>query len=132
MQEVLKKAQELGLAILDSEIYKRSKQLEDEMMSDPEASRVLSHYMECQRRVNELLSDNEMDPAVLAQVGDELEAAREALNANALIKAAQEANKAANTMLDNVNSIIQLIVTGRTGEGGCTGNCGSCGGCGAN
>lgn len=130
MQEVLKKAQELGLAILDSDIYKRSKQLEDQMMSDPEASRLLSAYMEKQNKVNELLASDEMDPEVLAKVGEELEQAREALSENDLIRETQEANKAANTMIENVNRIIQLIVTGSTGEGGgCTGDCGSCGGC---
>lgn len=129
MQEVLKKAQELGLAILDSEIYKHSKELEERMMADPEASRLLSAYMEAQRQVNELLADDEMEPAVLAEAGDALEKAREALNANDLIRETQEANQAANTMIENVNRIIQLIVTGSTGEGGCTGDCGSCGGC---
>lgn len=130
MRNVMMKAQELGLAIVDSEIYKRSKELEDRMMSDPEASRLLSDYMEKQRRVNEVLSESDMDPAVLAQAGDEMQAAREALSANALIREAQEANKACNDMMENVNRIIQLLVNGST-DGGCTGSCETCGGCGS-
>lgn len=128
MRNVMMKAQELGMAILESELYKRSKELEEKMMADPEASQLLSNYMEKQNKVNEVLGD-QMDPEVLAAIGEELEAARDALNGNELIKAAQEANKACNDMMDNVNRILQLIVNGQTEDGGCTGNCGTCGGC---
>lgn len=129
MRNVMMKAQELGLAILDSELYKHSKEAEEKMMADPEASALLAAYMEKQRAVNELLSSGEMEPAALAKVGDELEQAREALHGNALVKEAQDANEACNKMMENVNSILQLIVNGKTGEGGCTGSCETCGGC---
>ena len=35
-----------------------------------------------------------------------------------------------NDLMENVNRILRLVVTGETDEGGCSGNCATCGGCG--
>lgn len=131
MRNVLQKAQELGEAILASDLYKRSKAAEEAMEKSPEATRLVADYMEKQRAVNELLSAGSVDADKLAQAGLALEEAEARMKSHPVIKETQEANKACNAMLDNVNRIIQLIVRGETdAASGCTGDCSSCGGCG--
>ena len=36
-----------------------------------------------------------------------------------------------NQMMENINQILRLIITGETEAGGCSGSCESCGGCGS-
>ncbi len=130
MREVMLKTQELGQAILDSEEYKRSKELEQQMLADPEAARLLGDYMEKQNAVKEALTGDDESHARLAEAGAALQKAESALRANPLVQAAQEANKECNAMMENVNRLLQLIVNGKTDdEGGCTGSCATCNGC---
>ena len=131
MRNVLQKAQELAEAILQSDVYQRSKAAEEAMTADPEAARCLADYLEKQREVNAILSTEDMDATALAEAGAALQEAEDRLHANPLVKETQEANAACNEMLDNVNRIIQLIVRGKTEDAaGCTGNCAGCAGCG--
>lgn len=131
MRNVMRKAQELGEAILASDLYKRSKEAEEAMTNDPQAAQCLADYLEKQRAVNDILATEDMDTDALAAAGAALQEAEDRLHANELVLAAQKANADCNEMLDNVNRIIQLIVKGRTEDAsGCTGNCSSCGGCG--
>lgn len=131
MRNVLQKAQELAEAILQSDVYQRSRTAEEKMTADPEAAKCLADYLEKQRAVNEILSTEDMDAAKLAEAGAALQEAEDRLHANPLVKETQDANAACNEMLENVNRIIQLIVKGQTEDtAGCTGNCASCGGCG--
>lgn len=131
MREVMMKAQELGEAILASDVYKRSKAAEEALENDVEATRLVAEYMEKQRAVNEILSSGDVDTDRLAQAGLALQEAEDRMKSHPVVKETQEANAACNTMLDNVNRIIQLIVRGRTEDASCTGNCASCGGCGS-
>lgn len=132
MRNVMMKAQELGEAILASDLYKRSQAAEQAMENDPEATRLVADYMEKQRAVNEILSSGDVDTDKLAQAGLALQEAEERMKSNPVVQETQKANAECNAMLDNVNRIIQLIVRGKTEDSaGCTGNCASCGGCGS-
>ena len=55
------------------------------------------------------------------------------MNENEQIAALKSARKDFQTMMDNVNQILRLVITGRVDDnpsgGCCSGNCSSCGGC---
>ena len=128
MREVLTKAQELAEAILESEIYQEMKRQETAVRKDPEAAKALGDMIEKRQRVESILSSEKMDPETLAQASREMEEAEQRMNDNEMIKTLKEYRKDFQTMMDNVNRILRLVITGQTedengGSSGCSGNC---------
>ena len=134
MRNVMMKAQELAEAILDSEVYKKMKQQENEVRRDPDAAKALGDMIEKRNRVETILSSNDMKPDELAEASREMEEAEKRMNENEMIRTLKDYRKDFQTMLDNVNRILRLVITGETedengGNSGCSGNCSGCSGC---
>ena len=134
MREVMQKAQELAEAILDSEKYQQMKKTEGEVRRDPEAAAALGDMIEKRNRVENILSSANMDPNELAEASRAMEEAETRMNENEKIKQLKETRKEFQTMMDNVNKILRLVITGEvaeeeTGSAGCSGNCSGCSGC---
>ena len=133
LNNVMQRAQALAEAILESEIYQGMKAAENRYVHDEQALAATAAVNEKRNAVQELLTANDMDHAALALAGEELEAAEEAMNACAAVQELQDARKAFTTMMDNVNRILRLVITGETGDdegsSGCSGHCSSCAGC---
>ena len=127
------KAQELAEAILESEVYRKMKQQEIAVRRDPQAAGALGDMIEKRQRVETILSSAEMDPNKLAEASREMEEAENRMNSNPMISTLKEYRKDFQTMMDNVNRILRLIITGETedenGGSGCSGNCSGCSGC---
>ena len=128
------KAQELAEAILDSETYQKMKQQENDVRRDPDAARALSDMIEKRNKVEEILSAANMDPNELAEASREMEEAESRMNSNEMISMLKDYRKDFQTMMDNVNRILRLVITGETedengGNTGCSGNCSGCSGC---
>ena len=135
MQQVMQKAQELAEAILESEVYTHMKDIEEKAQSDPEASAALNDMMEKRKRVEDILTSKNMDRDVLNRANREMQLAEERMNRNEKILELKKARKDFSTMMDNVNRILRLIITGEiqdedVGMAGCPGNCSGCRGCG--
>ena len=134
MREVMMKAQELAEAILDSETYQKMKQQENDVRRDPDAARALSDMIEKRNKVEGILSAANMDPNELAEASREMEEAESRMNSNEMISMLKDYRKDFQTMMDNVNRILRLVITGETedengGSTGCSGNCSGCSGC---
>ena len=132
LNNVMQKAQALAEAILESEIYQGMKAAENNYMHNEEAIRLTAAVNEKRNAVQELLTANDLDHEALARAGEALEQAEEAMNASAAVHELQDARRAFTSMMDNVNRILRLVITGETGEdegSGCSGNCSGCAGC---
>ena len=132
LNNVMQKAQALAEAILESEIYQGMKSAERRYMRDEQALSLTAAVNEKRNAVQELLTANDMDHDALAQAGEALEEAEEAMNACVAVHELQDARRAFTSMMDNVNRILRLVITGETDdgeEGGCSGNCSGCAGC---
>ena len=135
MREVMQKAQELAEAIVESSVYQRMHAAELQVNKDEEAVRAVSEFVEKRQAVETVLAQSDMDHEQLARVGEEMEEAEKRLNEVPLVKEMQEARKEFTQMMENVNRILRLVVTGETDDGcsgdcsGCSGGCESCGGC---
>ncbi len=133
MKDVMAKTQELAEAILNSEIYQKMKRQENAVKRDPEAAMALSDMIEKRGRVESILSSSDMDPNELAEASREMEEAEERMNANHMIRSLKECRKDFQTMMDNVNQILRLVITGvvddRNKGAGCSGDCSGCSGC---
>ncbi|MBR2718025.1 MAG: YlbF family regulator [Clostridia bacterium] len=137
MNNVMHKAQELAEAILESSIYQRMHTAELQVNKDEEAVKAVSDFVEKRQAVESILASNNMDHTALAEAGKAMEEAEKKLNEVALIKEMQESRQEFTQMMENVNRILRLVITGETEEecdcggdcGGCSGSCSSCGGC---
>ena len=129
----MQKAQELAESILDSEIYQKMKQQENAVRRDPEAAKALGDMIEKRNRVENILSAADMDPNELAEASREMEEAEKRMNENEMIQSLKDCRKDFQTMMDNVNKILRLVITGETEDdtkfSGCGGNCSGCSGC---
>ena len=133
MKNVMQKAQELADAIAASDVYRKMKELEEEVQTDGDAVEKVSRLMEKRQRVEDLLTSKGMDPEELKQANAEMVQAEQEMNANAKVMALKAARKDFSTMMDNVNRILRIVITGEIREddvSGCTGNCEGCNGCG--
>lgn len=133
MRNVMMKAQELAESILDSEIYQKMKQQENAVRHDPDAAKALGDMIEKRNRVENILSAADMDPNELAEASREMEEAEKQMNENPMIQTLKDYRRDFQTMMDNVNKILRLVITGETEDdtkySGCGGNCSGCSGC---
>ena len=134
MKEVMQKAQELAEAILNSEIYQDMKNQENAVQRNQEAAGLLGDVIEKRQRVENVLSGTKMNPDELAEASREMEEAEKRMNENPMITALKDKRKDFQTMMDNVNKILRLVITGETEDennssNGCGGNCSCCSGC---
>ena len=134
MREVMKKAQELAEAIADSAVYQKMKEMEADVRHDQEANDALADMISKRQEVENILSSADMDPNELSRASLEMEEAEKRMNNNEKIQALKEARGTFQTMMDNVNKILRLVITGEVedengGSAGCSGNCSGCSGC---
>ena len=135
MREVMQKAQELAEAIVESSVYQRMHAAELQVNKDEEAVKAVAAFVEKRQAVENVLAQSDMDHEQLARVGEEMEEAEKRLNEVPLVKEMQDARKEFTQMMENVNRILRLVVTGETDDGcsgdcsGCSGGCESCSGC---
>ncbi len=135
MRNVMQKAQELADAITASEPYRHMKELEEEIRYDEAAEETINNMMRKRQRVEDLLTSRDMDPEELKRANAEMVQAEQEMNANCKVAALKKARKDFSVMMDNVNRILRLVITGEIREddvsGGCSGVCEGCSGCGS-
>ncbi len=140
MNNVMHKAQELAEAIVESNIYQRMHAAELQVNKDEEAVKAVSDFVEKRQAVENILASNNLNHEELAEAGKAMEEAEKHLNEVALIKEMQESRKEFTQMMENVNRILRLVITGETEDecdcgdhhhhhGGCSGSCEGCSGC---
>ena len=129
MQNVMMKAQALAEAILETGMYQKMQDLEAKVTSDPEATAMIADYVEKRDAFENLMRNQGASKEEFASIGQAYAKAETAMSEHALIAGLRQAQQEYSDLMDNVNRIIRLVVTGETEEGGCSGNCSSCGGC---
>lgn len=135
MKNVMQKAQELADAIAESDVYLRMKALEEEMQQDEAAAEAVNNMMRKRQRVEDLLTRKGMDPEELKQANREMIQAEALMNANEKVAALKAARKAFSGMMDSVNRVLRVVITGELrqddfeGGAGCSGDCSGCAGC---
>ena len=133
MQTVMQKAQELAEAILASDIYREMKSREEDLQSDSEAAEAVNRLARQRQRVEDLLSSCGMDPEELKRANADMIQAEQEMNTNEKVVRLKTARKDFSTMMDNVNRVLRLVITGEVRDddtaSACPGNCSSCSGC---
>lgn len=130
MENVLNQAEQLAEAILESEEYIRMRLAEQAALHDEQSAQLISDYTQHRGEVENLLAASNLNHEALAEASAKLDATQKAIDENAMLKTMREANDAFSNMMQQVNKIIKLVVTGESDDAdGCSGSCDSCGGC---
>ena len=128
MAEIFEKARELGVAIMESEEFKKLKQAEQDQENDPEALQLLADYSTLRSKLADEINKGEIGEERMAQIREELEEAYQKMTTNDHITAYINAQRTFQAIIDQMNSIISYHITGQL-PGGCSGSCSSCSGC---
>ena len=130
MSKVQDCARALGEAIVASEEYQNMQLCEKAAESDPAAAEAMGRYMELHAAVNQEMSNEEPDAEKIARLGREMDEIQQTLSALPAVEEMTAARQRSSGLMDQVNKILEFIITGDVQEGGgCSGNCSSCGGC---
>ena len=130
MDKVQDCARALGEAIVASEEYQNMQLCEKAAESDPAAAEAMGRYMELHAAVNQEMGNEEPDAEKIARLGREMDEIQQTLSALPAVEEMTAARQHFSGLMDQVNKILEFIITGDVQEGGgCSGNCSSCGGC---
>ena len=129
MDNVFKKTRELGEALLESEVYLRMKDAEDKAMANPEAAQTMAAFLEKRGELQSMMQSDNPDPGAMKRLSEEMDDLQDRLQMVDDIVALNDARNEFNSLIGQINQVLQFIVTGRMEESSCGGDCGSCGGC---
>ena len=129
MDNVFKKTRELGEALLESEVYLKMKDAEDKAMANPEAAQTMAAFLEKRGELQSMMQSDNPDPGAMKRLSEEMDDLQDRLQMVDDIVALNDARNEFNSLIGQINQVLQFIVTGRMEESSCSGDCGSCGGC---
>ena len=129
MDNVFKKTRELGEALLESEVYLRMKDAEDKAMANPEAAQTMAAFLEKRGELQSMMHSDNPDPGAMKRISEEMDDLQDRLQMVDDVVALNDARNEFNSLIGQINQVLQFIVTGRMDESGCSGDCGACGGC---
>ena len=129
MDSVFQKTRELGEALLQSEAYLNMKAAEDRAMANAEAAQTMADFIEKRGALHELMQSENPDPVAMKRLSNEMDALQERLQMIDDVVALTDARNAFNSLIGQINQVLQFIVTGRMDEAGCEGDCSACSGC---
>lgn len=130
MDKIFAKTRELGEALLESEAYQNMKAAEEKAMQNVEAAEMMAQYLEKRGQIQEMMEQENPDPAAMQRLSKEMDEIQERLQMIDDISAMTSARAEFNSLIGQINQVLQFIVTGRMDDGsGCSGSCESCKGC---
>lgn len=130
MDQVFLKTRELGMALTECDVYKHMKECEEKAMANTEAAEMMGRYIEQRTKLQAMLSESDPDSEEIKKISDEMDSLQEQLQLIDDVSNLTLARKNFNDLINQVNQVLEFIVTGKIddSEGGCTGSCATCGG----
>ena len=129
MDQIFAKTRELGEALLNSEAYQKMKDAEEKAMQNVEAAEMMAKYLEKRGHIQDMMEQENPDPAAMQRLSNEMDEIQEQLRMMDDIVALTEARSEFTSLINQVNQVLQFIVTGKMDSGDCAGDCSSCSGC---
>lgn len=131
MEKVMECARQLGMAIVESDVFKNMQVSEAAAMGNEEVSKAMARFLELKQLIGDEMSKEDADPILLSDYGREMDEMQQKLNSMTVVEEMTASRQRFSEMMNQVNKILEFLITGETSTqgGGCSGNCGSCGGC---
>jgi len=128
-ENILEKVKELGLAIQESQTMKKAKAAELIQMADVEAQSLIAAYQENHDKWINEAKEGGLTKEKLEAVRDKIDKEYEKVAAHPVISEYLACKKEMDTMISDVNSVLNFYITGEEAQEGCSGGCASCNGC---
>ena len=133
MDNVFTKTRELAEALIESEAYQKMKAAEDRAMANEEAANTMAAFIEKRTELQAMMQSDNPDPGAMKRLNDEMDELQDRLQMIDDIVDLTQARNDFNSLIAQINQVLQFIVTGRMDEpSGCSGDCSGCSGCGGN
>ena len=126
--EIIEKAKELGLLLKDSDIVKDYTAAKAAYENNQEMRELLGQFNLHKMSIAMISKQENADEERLAEHEEKLTEVYNKIMESPLMMDFQEKSNRVETIISNINSILNLYITGEP-AGGCTGSCSTCGGC---
>ena len=126
--EIIEKAKELGLLLKDSDIVKDYTAAKAAYENNQEMRELLGQFNLQKMSIAMISKQENADEERLAEHEEKLTEVYNKIMESPLMIDFQEKSNRVETIISNINSILNLYITGEP-AGGCTGSCSTCGGC---
>lgn len=128
MQNIIEKTKELGALIQESEAVKNYNQAKIAYDTDEELQKLVKEFNLHKMTLMSLTGSEEQDADRIAEVEERVKAVYARISENENVIKMQEATKAVEALLNQVNGVISYYITGEE-PSSCTHDCSTCGGC---
>ena len=129
MNEVFVKTQALGEALLESPEYKAMREAEEAVRNHETASSLLEQFGAHKHALETLFEQENPDADAVRLHTESMQSLQKQLNDTDVVAAMNQARRVFSQVIQQVNQVLQFIITGETESEGCGGNCSGCSGC---
>ena len=129
--EIIEKAKELGMLLKDSDIVKDYVAAKTAYEQDRKIQELLGQFNLHKMSMSMLAKQEHPDEERIADHEKQLEDVYNQIMQTELMVDFQQKSERVDSIIGNINSIINLYVSGGS-TSGCTGSCSTCGGCSGN
>ena len=126
--EIFDKARDLGLAVIESNVYKKMKDAEAAQETDADAMALLKEYSDLRMELGKEVQAGEPTAERMAEIRELVNAKYEEVTANPIISAYIAAKNEFDLVMQQMNTILSYYINGEENTN-CGGDCASCGGC---
>lgn len=128
-KEIIEKAKELGALLKDSDLVKEYAAAKAAYDNDCEMREMLGQFNLHKMSISMISQQENPDEERIAEHEEKLGEVYNKIMESPLMVDFQEKSRRVETIIGNINSIINMYVTGEPASSGCTGSCSSCSGC---
>ena len=128
MQDIIEKTKELGALIQESEAVKNYNQVKIAYDTDEELQKLVKEFNLHKMTLMNLTGAEEQDAGRIAEVEERVKSVYAKITENENVMKMQEATKAVEALLGQVNGVLTYYITGEEPTS-CTHDCSTCGGC---
>lgn len=128
MKEIIEKAKELGALLQSSEQVQKYNAAKAAYEQDEEAQKLIKEFNLHRMTMMTLSSGEDADEARIAEVEERIKTVYGKIMECEGMKNMQEASKAVEEMMGQVNGVLSFYITGEEPQS-CTHDCSTCGGC---
>ncbi len=128
MKEIIEKAKELGALLQSSEQVQKYNAAKAAYEQDDDAQDMIKEFNLHRMTMMTLSSGEDADETRIAEVEERIKAVYGKIMECESMKNMQEAGKAVEEMMGQVNGVLSFYITGEEPQS-CTHDCSTCGGC---
>ncbi len=128
MQNIIEKTKELGALIQESDAVKNYNQVKIAYDTDEELQKLVKEFNLHKMTLMNLTGAEEQDAERIAEVEERVKSVYAKITENENVMKMQEATKAVEALLGQVNGVLTYYITGEEPTS-CTHDCSTCGGC---